>query len=592
MDFRRLFDILPYQQARFAQQVALSHKKGIRRQSFSTEACLVEINRVSAGLRQLNLKKGDRVGIMTYNGSPQWNFLDLGMQQIGIVSVPIHASLHAQQLVDLIKDAGLKACVVANRELHEKVVQVQRQTPSLQHLFVLEDSPDLPGWSDITTTPSSEDLETIQAFKAAIHEDDLATIIYTSGTTGGLKGVMLSHKNLVSNIKATLALVPLNASKRTVSFLPMSHIFERMVVFTYMAAGASVYYLNRQGDIAQQIKEVRPHFFSSVPRILEKVYEGIISNANSRSKLLQKVIFWAIALGKKYKESKRMSPAYWWKWMVADFLVYRHWRRLLGNKIEGMVVGAAALNPELGRLFAAAGFEPREGYGMTETSPVIAFNRFEPGGVRYGTVGPPLPGVQIKIDPLDGEEEGEILVKGPNVMMGYYQNEAATQTIFNEEGWLHTGDVGRIVHKHFLQITGRKKDIFKTSSGKYVVPQKLEVLLKSSTLIEQVIIIGFNRPFVSALIVPCFVILKQWCEKHNIHWTAPQFMVLNNRVVDHYQNIVEEFNSLLYSHEQIKKFQLLYLPWTEEDGSLTPTLKPKRDIITNRHEKEISILYS
>jgi long-chain acyl-CoA synthetase len=595
MDFRRLFDILPYQQTRFAQPIALSHKKGLQRQSFSTSECITAINRVSAGMLKLGLKKGDTVGLMTYSGSPQWNFLDLGMQQIGVVVVPIHASLNDTQLAFLAKDAQLKFCIVSNRELYDKVENVQPNIPSLKKIFVLENLPDLPGWDDLTATPTAQQQETFQAFKAAIHEDDLATIIYTSGTTGDLKGVMLSHKNIVSNIKAILALVPLNATKKAVSFLPISHIFERMVVYTYMAAGTSIYYLDRQKDLLPQLREVRPHFFSAVPRILEKTYEGILQDASDRNKISRKIILWAIALGKKYREDKRMSPGYWWKWMMADFLVYRHWRRLLGNRVEGIVIGAAALNPEIGRIFAAAGLEPREGYGMTETSPVISFNRFEPGGVHFGTVGPPLPGVEVRIDPFDtkeGEPEGEILVKGPNVMLGYYKNEEATAAVLQPDGWLHTGDVGRIVHRHFLQITGRKKDIFKTTSGRYVVPQKLESLLQSTALIEQSLIIGFNRPFVSALIVPCFSILKQWCAENNIHWTAPQFMVLNNRVIAHYQAIIDDFNTSLYRHEQIKKFHLLYLPWTVEQGTLTPTLKPKRTVIIEQHQKEISALYS
>lgn len=592
MDFRRLFDILPYQQARFPQSTALAYKKGLKWQSYSTQQTLTEINRVSAGLLNMGLKKGDKIGIMTHSGSPQWNFLDLGMQQIGVVVVPIHATLNESELLYLIKDAALKYCIVANRELYDKIEQVRSQAPSLKGIYVLEALPDVPGWESLTATPSSEQLETFQAFKAAIHEDDLATIIYTSGTTGTLKGVMLTHKNIVSNIKAILALVPLNANKRVVSFLPMSHIFERMVVFTYMAAGASVYYLDRQRQLPEQIKEVRPNYFSAVPRLLEKLYEGILEDAAKRPPFFRKIITWAIKLGKRYREDKRMSPLYWWKWMLADFLVFRFWRRAMGNKVEGIVVGAAALNPEIGRLFCAAGFEPREGYGLTETSPVVTFNRFEPGGVHFGTVGPPLPGVEIKIDAPNEEGEGELWVKGPNVMQGYYQKEVETNAVLSPDGWLKTGDVGKIVRKHFLQITGRKKDIFKTSSGKYIVPQKLEALLQSRPLIEQSMVTGFNQPFVVALIVPCFPILKQWCEENNIHWTAPQFMVLNNRVVDKYQKIVDLINDQLASHERIKKFHLLYLPWTEDDGALTPTLKPKRYIILERYQKEIEGLYS
>ena len=593
MDFRRLFDILPYQQARYPQKIALSARQGISWKHYSTEACLAEINRVSAGLLDLGVKKGEKIGIMTYMGSPQWNFLDIGMQQIGVIVVPIHASIGTKDLAYILKEAAIKYCIVANRELYNKVRSIKTEVPLLQTIYTLEQLPDAPYWETLCKEPTAKHYEIFQTYKAAIHEDDLATIIYTSGTTGDPKGVMLSHKNMVSNIKSIIALVPINYTKKAISFLPMSHVFERMVAYTYMAAGTSIYYASKREDLGELMREVHPHFFSAVPRFLEKAYEQIIERSTEKGKMAKRIARWAIRLGKRYKGSKKMNMLYWLKHLIADVLVYRIWRKSIGGKVEGIMVGAAALNPELGRLFSAAGLEVREGYGLTETSPVVSFNRFEPGGVRFGTVGIPVPGVEVRIDAEEGEEgeEGEILVKGPNVMMGYYEKEDATKAVLLDSGWLRTGDVGKIIHKHFLQITDRKKDIFKTSSGKYVAPQRVEHQLRNSPYIEQVMVIGYNRPFVSALVVPCFPILKQWCEENNVHWTGPQFMVLNPKVVQFMDQQIEKMNEELLKHEQIKKIHLLHQEWSEEEGELTPTLKLKREIVQEHFQKEIEQMY-
>jgi len=594
MDFRRLFDILPYQQARYPQKIALADRQGINWNYYSTQDCLTQINKVSAGLLHLGLKKGDKVGIMTTLGSPRWNFLDLGMQQIGVITVPIHASISNTDLVYILRETVMKFCVVANRELYNKLMSIKDEVPFLQKIYTLEKLPDVPGWEDLIKEPTARHYESFQTYKAAIHEDDLATIIYTSGTTGEPKGVMLSHKNIVSNIKAIIALTPINASKRSISFLPMSHIFERMATFTYMAAGTSIYYVSNRDKLDEVIKEIKPHFFAAVPRFLEKAYEQIIERSQAKGKLIARLVNWAIKLGKRYKGSKKMNLLYWIKLLFADVLVYRIWRKGLGGKVEGIMVGAAALNPELGRLFSAAGLEVREGYGLTETSPVVSFNRFEPGGVRFGTVGIPVPGVEIKIDndTIDEEGVGEILVKGPNVMLGYFKKEEETKKVLEEGGWLRTGDVGTIINKHFLKITDRKKDIFKTSRGKYIAPQRLENQLRLSPYIEQVMILGHNRPYISALIVPCFPILQQWCEENGVHWTGPQFMVLNPKVKQLFEKEIEAINQLLLNHERVKKFHLLHQDWSEQEGELTPTLKIKRDIVKDHYKKEIENIYA
>ena len=589
IDFRRLFDIFPYQQAKFPNKASLVRKQNLGWEKHSTEDCLTQINRVSAGLLNLGLKRGEKIGIMTMLGSPRWSFLDFGAQQIAGVVVPIHAQAKVEEIEHMLNDAEVKYLIVANRELYEHVAPLLEKVNSLKKIFTLEKLPNISHYDDLITEPTDKHLAEFEGRKASVHEDDLATIIYTSGTTGNPKGVMLSHKNLVSNIKATIALVPINCDKRTLSFLPMSHVFERMVTYAYMAVGASVHYAESRERVMENIKEVRPHYFASVPRLLEKTYATILQRGEERGKIVQRILHWAINLGERYEG--KMGLVYFLKIKLADLLVYRKWRNELGGKVEGVVVGAAALQPRLGKIFSAAGVEIREGYGMTETSPVISFNRFEPGGVRFGTVGIPIPSMEVKIENPDEKGEGQILVKGPNVMLGYHNLPERTAELIDENGWFKTGDVGKFVHKRFLQITGRRKDIFKTSSGKYIAPVLLENKLNTSKFIDTSMVVGFQKPFVTALLVPNFFQLKKWCAENNVHWTGPQYMVINPKVEQMMQKVVDEINEDLKSEEKVRKFHLGFEPWEVESGELTYTLKLKRDFILEKFEKEIGDLY-
>jgi long-chain acyl-CoA synthetase len=591
MDFRRLFDLLLYQEAKYPQKKALSFKNGYRWESYSTRQCIDIINELSAGFLDLGLKKGDKVAIISHCGSPIWNFVDFALQQIGVVVVPIHSVVKSEDLVFILKDSDSKICFASNKELYEKVNAAKASTLNLKDIYTFDKLEGIPHWETIKIPPSESHLAQFATYKAAIHEDDLATIIYTSGTTGLPKGVMLSHKNIVSNIKATISLLPINCDKRVVSFLPLSHIFERMVTYTYIAVGASVYYAERVDEVMPVLKEVRPHYFTSVPRLLEKFYELILKKGNNRNTLVRKILAWAIKLGDRYADNRKFRFLYWIKLRFADLLVYRHWRKALGNKVQGIVVGAAALQPKLAKLFSAAGIPVREGYGLTETSPVVASNRFEPGLYQFGTVGLPVPGVEVKIHEPDELGEGEILVKGPNVMMGYLNRPEETAKVIDEAGWFHTGDVGKFVNKRFLQITDRKKDIFKTSTGKYVAPQVIENQLKTFPFIEQCMVLGFKRPFVTALIVPSFHMLENWCKENNVHWTAPRYMVLNPKVHQLFQSIVDDCNERISSHQKIKKFTLLHENWTVEKGEVTPTFKLSRPNILKHQEKEIEKMY-
>lgn len=591
MDFQRLFDIFPYQQEKYPNKVALATKKGLQWETYSTEACVEQINCISAGLLQLGLVRGDKVVIISYQGSPVWNFLDMGMQQIGVILVPIHANVTERELIYILSEVAAKYCIVQNRELLQKIYRIKSNVLPLKKIFTIERLPDEAHWSELSITPNARHLEEIQTIKAAIHEDDLATIIYTSGTTGKLKGVMLSHKNIVSNIKSVLAILPINCDKVAVSFLPLSQIFERMVTYTYMAAGTSLYYIPRMDNILDDLQDIRPHYFTAVPRLLEKAYHALVHQVEQTEGWKRSLSCWAIRAAEKYSENK-LSIWNWWQVQICDLLVYRRWRRMAGNRIEGIIVGAAALQPRLSKLFNAAGFNVREGYGLTETAPVVTLNRFEPNGWRSGTVGMVLPSVQITIHQPNEVGEGEIWVKGENVMLGYYQQSQATLEAFTADGWFKTGDVGKIVYQRFLQITDRKKAIFSTPSGKSIAPQPIEQLLTTSPFIQQCMVVGFNRPYTAVLIVPNFQYLQRWCASQGIEWSSPAFMVIHPKVEALYQQILDGFNTALQSHEILQAFHLLHEEWTTENGTANSILKPKREVIEARWAKEIEEMYA
>lgn len=591
MDFQRLFEILPYQEAKYPQKIALAHLVENRWKSYSIEEVITMVQQLSAGLLDLGLKKGDAVGIMTPIGSPIFNFIDFALLQIGVIVVPIHATIRKEQLIFILKDANIKYCFAANQKLYEKLTEVRANALNLKDIYSFVKLKNVVYWKSLLTVPTEQHLGQLQTYRGVIHEDDLATIIYTSGTTGMPKGVLLSHKNIVSNIKSVMAIMPINHEKRVLSFLPVSHVFERMTNYLYIAAGASLYYSTSIETMSADLKKVRPHFFTAVPRLIEKMYDKILETINEKGTIHKKVLQWAIQLGERFQGDTRVGFLYWLQCTVANLFVYRHWRKQLGGKIEGIAVGAAHLQPKLARLFNAAGIKLREGYGLTESSPVVAFNHFEPGMFRFGTVGVPIPGVEVKIAEPNELEEGEIWVKGPSVMVGYHNRPDLTAKVINHENWLKTGDIGKLIDKRFLQITDRRKDIFKTSTGKYIAPQKLENLLKSSPFIRQCMVVGFQKPYITALIVPSFPILKSWCEEQNVHWTAPQFMAINPKVEQKMQAVINELNQALLPHEQIKKITLLHEEWSLENNLMSPTLKVVRANVLRTFSKEIKTMY-
>ncbi len=592
VDFTRLFEILEYQQVRFPQTISMAGRKDGAWRTWQTTELLTERDRLSAGMLAAGLHKGDHIGILAHCGSPQWAIADAAMLQIGIIPVPIHATARPDEIAHIAKDARLRAAFVSNMDMYAKIKSAGVQ---LEFVIAFETTPDTTDWNTIVCEPGAVALEKIKYLRDGIGAHDLATLLYTSGTTGIPKGVMLTHANIVTNVKAVLAIVPVGPHTTTVSFLPLSHILERMVVYAYQAAGVPVWYADAVENLPEIFLEVRPHFFSAVPRILERMYERLLDERNKAGTLQRKVIDWAIALGERfpYSGEYNMPFVYRIKRFVADFLVFRHWRKRMGGRVQSIAVGAAAMQPRLGRLFSAAGIDVREGYGLTETSPVIAFNRFEPGGVHFGTVGIPAPGVEVRLADMDAEGQGEIEVRGPNVMAGYWGLPEETAARFTPDGWFKTGDLGRFEYKRFLKITGRKSEIFKTTTGKFVAPAFVEQQLATSPFISQAMVVGANEPFVGALIVPNFAYLESWCREHNVHWTAPQFIVLNPKIEKLYRQQIEFVNTeRLGTIEKIREFCLLHHAWSPENGLLTPTLKLRRDVIARQFSEEIAGLFT
>jgi long-chain acyl-CoA synthetase len=623
MDFTRLFDILDYQHKRFPRKDAFANRNATAQwEIMSTEKAVHERNCMSAGLLQMGFHRGQRMGIITHCGSTKWMIADLAMLQIGMVPVPIHATARPDEIAHIIKDAELVGCFVSNEEMLQKVTltpaktqnpeviinqqsvtstslvtlvtersrsdQSDQRSRSDQGLKLISFEP-MEGatpWDQVICEPDEHDLQKLQYLRDMVQPSDLATILYTSGSTGMPKGVMLTHNNIVSNIKSVLAIVPVDSTMIALSFLPLSHIFERTVCYLYQAAGTGIWFSDSMETLPQTLKEVRPHFFAAVPRVLERSYDRLKDERDKKGYLGQKIINWALALGERFPFAggDAMPFTYRLQWMAANILVFRKWRKAMGGRLSGIVVGAAALQPRLGRLFSAAGVAVREGYGLTETSPVVAFNRFEPGGVHFGTVGIPAPGVDVRINAPDENGEGEVEVKGYNVMSGYLNLPEETREKFTEDGWLRTGDKGKFEYKRFLRITGRISEIFKTTAGKFVAPAFVEQQLRTSPFIEHALVYGLNQPTVSAIIVPDFAHLEHWCQANKVHWTAPEFMIINPKIEKLFREEMDKINeALLGQPERIKDFKLVSDTWTAENGMLTPSLKLRRTILMEKY---------
>ncbi len=586
-DFTRLFDILLYQKEKYPNIKALNAFEDNTLKSYSIEEFIERVDALSCWFLRNGFSSGQKVMLVPNMGTPQWMILDFACQQCGLITVPVHPTSSPQDFELIIKETEARLCITADKDLHPKVTSVIQTTNASTRVYHLEPGP---GYFEAmkSVKPSEDELTKLKDIKNSIGANDLLTILYTSGSSGVPKGVLLTHHNIVHNIKAILTLLPLEPSHRVISFLPFSHILERMACYGYLAFGVSLNFSQSKETFARDFKIVKPYFCTSVPRVLEKMYDFMQERALDKNPVKRKVILWALNIGQQYGSK---GFIYSIRLFVARILVLSQWRKKLGGQIRYMVVGAASLQPEIGRLFSAAGINIVEGYGMTETAPLISINRYEPGMNRFGTVGMPIPGIAVKIDEPNEEQEGEILVKGPNVMQGYYQRPELTKEVFTEDGWFRTGDIGKFIHQRFLKITDRKKDIFKTSAGKYIAPQPLQTHFTKSSFIQRCLIIGFQRPYVTALIVPNFEILQAWCKQEHIHWTAPQFMVYNIKVRARLQQEVDTLNEELPNIERVKNFVLCHQDWTVESGELTTTLKPIRLRIMDHYKAEIEKMY-
>lgn len=571
MDFTRIFDLIDFHLGRHPDEGGLYELTAPEHWDKTTISNLAEnIKAHRALLLSQGLVKGDRIGILFRHATAGLLALDLAAMTEGIVPILIHDLTPESDMRFISADARLR-CIfhTFHSDLLAMVSVPHYQIPSVAELDKYRGMP---------------------LFDATIVPEDLATIVYTSGSSGLPKGVMLSHQNIVSNLKSIVASVPVRRGQRTLSFLPLAHIFERVVVWSYLIYGCHIYFLPDPKEVLLHIKTIRPHYFTAVPRLLERFYETLLARRKAERGITKKLLNMALRIGEKYGPDQSKTIAYYFKRIIIHVLVYRVWRKMLGGEVKGVIVGGSALRAGIARLFSAAGIPIREGYGMTETSPVISLNRFEPGQFRFGTAGIPLPGVEVKIDQPDDQGLGQILVKGPNVMLGY-TNPILNAEVFTTDGWLKTGDLGKWVDKKFLAVTDRVSQVFKTSSGKFVYPARITSLLERHPLVEFSCVEGFQKPYIIAILKPDFQRLEEWCHQHEVHWTAPLYMVHNLKVVQAYQSIVDEANTQLASHEMIRKFLLVADEWHVQSGDLSAIHKPRRKIILEKYQLELNKLY-
>ena len=587
----RLFDFLQYQLEKFPKSDMLTAKVNGKWEPLGTREITAMVNRLSLGLLQLGVsgndmtvERQDKIALISRN-RPEWLVLDLACQQIGAILTPIYPTTNVNELEYIFNDAAVKYVFVSGDEILDKVNNVRDRIPSLLSVYSFDKMEGALNWEDLMHAPDNSSI--LENIKQSILPQHCATIIYTSGTTGFPKGVMLSHHNIVSNVINAKISFPFedDSQARALSFLPLNHIFERMISYVYMCSGISIYYGESMESLGENIREVKPHVFCTVPRLLEKVYEKIMAKGSELKGIKRKLFFWAVNLAEQYDNLKSRGPGYNLQLAMANKIVFNKWREALGNNIQYIVTGSAACQVKLLRIFTAAKIPIYEGYGPTENSPAISVNCRVKGGTKFGTVGLVIQGQEVKIEP-----DGEICVKGPSVMMGYYKKpELTAETVI--DGWLHTGDIGVFEDGKYLKITDRKKELFKTSGGKYVAPQPIENKMKESPFVEQMMIVGADEKFVGALIVPSMPNLKEWMNHKGIRFTTNEDAINHPLVLGLYKELIQSFNKFFNHVEQIKKFELIPNEWTIDTGELTPTLKLKRKVIMEKFRPAIERIY-
>ncbi len=580
---KRIFDIIRYQASEYPKADCLTSKIDGRWQSISTQEFIKLAMQLTTGMYNLGLQKGDKIAMVSAN-RPEWHIADLAILQGGMINVPLYPTITVEEYAYILNHSESKLIFVENEELLHKVLEAQKQVPSLKHIYTFNQIAGHKHWKELLTDEIDEDR--IKQVMDSIDEHDLATIIYTSGTTGKPKGVMLSHKNIVSNVIGCWDRLPVDANSKALSFLPLCHVYERTVTYLYMYSGVSIYYAESIDTIGENLKEVKPQVFTAVPRLLEKVYDKIVAKGQELSGIKRAMFFWALNLGLRYELHGANGWWYEFQLKIANKLIFSKWREALGGNVKAVASGAAALQPRLARVFNAARIPVMEGYGLTETSPVVSVNCEKNNGLMFGTVGRPLFNVQVKI-----AEDGEILVKGPNVMLGYYKQPDLTKDVIDADGWLHTGDIGEIVGDGFLKITDRKKEMFKTSGGKYIAPQVIENKFKESPFIEQIMVIGEGEKHPAAFIQPAWDFLKEWCKRKGIPFESNQQIIQHPDVIKRFQEEVDKYNEHFAQYENIKKFELVPDTWSVETGELTPTMKMKRRVILQKYSKLYDKIY-
>ncbi len=588
-EIRRIFDFAYYQLDKHDLSKAFVSKTSGEWVSTSSKEFVTKANIVSRGLLALGVKPGDKIALISSTNRTEWNILDLALLQIGAVNVPIYPTISEDDYKYIFNHAEVKYCFLSDETLFEKANAIQKEVKSLKRIFSFDKIKDCAYWEEVYTLGSDETLQAkVDKLKDKVKAEDLATIIYTSGTTGVPKGVMLSHKNLVSNVMDTVKGLPFIVNiKNVLSFLPVCHVFERMLHYLYIYSGITIHFAESIEKIPENIREVKPDFMSVVPRLLEKIYDSIIAKGTALSGIKKSLFFWAVNVGLDYEPYQRNGWLYEKKLALANKLIFSKWREALGGQMHHMVSGSAALQPRLTKIFTAAGMRILEGYGLTETSPVVSVNCYEDENFKVGTVGKAIENVEIKI-----AEDGEILIKGPNVMQGYYKDSEKTSEVMTGD-FFHTGDKGEIDKEGFLKITGRKKEIFKTSGGKYISPTLLENEMKQSRFIEQILVIGEGQKMPAALIQPNYEFVKEWARRHNVSCgITPEEMAVNNAVHERIQEEIDHGNKQFGKWETIKRFEMTPEVWSVDNDLLTPTFKPKRVVILKTYKHLYDKIYN
>ncbi len=582
---KRLFDTVYYQNEKYPNDKMFVTKINGQWIPKSNQTFIDEAMIVSRGLIAFGVNKGDNVALVS-NNRYEWNVMDIAIQQVGAIVVPLYPNISENDYKYILNDASIKLIVVGNAELSQKIQNIKSEVPSLQHLFSFDSVEGVTNWSAIHERSNETEVETVKERMNLVKNHDLATIIYTSGTTGNPKGVMLSHHNILSNVDGCQEPIPADNTSRVLTFLPVCHIYERMLHYLYIYLGCSIHFAESMDTIGDNIREVKPHVFTAVPRLIEKVFDRIMAKGDELTGFKRKLFFWAVELAEAYD---LQGKGLWYKikLAIARKLIFSKWQEALGGEVKAIASGSAALQPRLARIFLAAQIPILEGYGLTETSPVVSVNCFSKG-IKIGTVGPLIDEVKVRI-----AEDGEILVKGPNVMMGYYNLPEITAEAIDSEGWFHTGDIGIFEEGKFLKITDRKKEIFKTSGGKYIVPQAMENKFKESRFIEQIMVIGEGEKFPAAFIVPSFAFIKEWAHRKNIDLgdATNHSIAKDIHVMGRIQQEIDKFNKGFGNWEQIKRFALLEKEFSVEGEELTPTLKLKRKKILTKYQAQYESIY-